>query len=70
MEGTADGSGDQLISTYNARGKDLTRKTVALSGGNETMCFTFTDDPSEGRARVRLPRLLRALLDPRALPSA
>ena len=42
-----DGSGDQMVSTYNAKGKELTRKTVALSDGKETRCFTFTYDTCE-----------------------
>ncbi|MBN2574464.1 MAG: hypothetical protein JXP73_07850 [Deltaproteobacteria bacterium] len=39
-----DGSGDQIVFTYNARGNELGRKTVVLSSGKETRCFTFTYD--------------------------
>jgi hypothetical protein len=42
-----DGSGQQVAFTRNAKGKELTRKTVALSGstaGKESDCYTFTYD--------------------------
>jgi YD repeat-containing protein len=42
-----DGSGDQIVSTYNAKGNELTRKTVALSDAKETRCFSFTYDTCE-----------------------